>query len=46
MRWEPEPILAQEGPPLAPSTEVPEEESGATPAQKEGTTAEDDAAAY
>ena len=47
VRWKPVPILAQEGPPLAPLTEVPMEieESGAAPAQEDGAAVDDDAMA-
>ena len=46
-RWEPGPILAQEGPPLAPLSEAPIEieEISAMPVQGDGTVVEDDAAA-
>ena len=44
--WGPEPILAWEGPQLAPLKEALEEASGATPVQEDGATVEDDAAAY
>ena len=44
VRWGPEPILAQEGPPLVPLTEALEEDSGTTLAQEDGTMVEDDAA--
>ena len=45
VRWEPEPILAQESTPLVPLAAVLEEESGATPVQEDGAAAKDDAAA-
>ena len=42
MRWEPEPILAQEGSPLAPLGEEPMEvEDGATLVQEDGAMAEE-----
>ena len=46
VRWGPEPILAQEGPPLVPLTEVlmEVEEWCHTGAQEDGTMVEDDAA--
>ena len=46
VRWGPGQILTQEGPPLAPLTEVlMEAENVATQVQKDGATAEDDAIA-
>ena len=45
VRWGPEPILVQEGPPLAPLLKVPEEESGIVLAQEDGATMEDDSTA-